>query len=76
MTEPNTQPDRAPPLTIDDVTVNVEWWATFWGLSRWSIRGMVAGGTDPRMPPPLPIPGPYRWLRSTAIAHIESLGSK
>lgn len=60
-------------LTIDDLTVGIEWWATFWNISKWRAYGIVAGGNDRRIPPPLAIDGPMRWLRASALAYVEGL---
>lgn len=61
-------------LTLDEVTVGIDWWAKFYGLSVWYVRGMVLKGTDPRIPPPLDIPGrDYRWRKSDVIAFVGNI---
>lgn len=73
MTESDTNDNPSDTLTIDDLTVGIEWWAAFWKISKWHAYGIVAGGNDSRIPPPLGIPGPMRWLRASALAYVEGL---
>lgn len=63
--------------TPESPFVDTDWWAETLGISIYTVRGIAArvaaGGDDPRIPPPLDVPGPYRWRRSDALAHIAAI---
>lgn len=56
--------------------VTASWWASALNMTTTAIANMVRRGRrgrgwDPRIFPPLDLPGHARWRRSAAIAHIQ-----